>query len=187
MHFIWPFLFFIFLTSQTCAQVSLNLGFESRELMPWFKVGKSDGFTISFDEAIFTEGKQSIKINDNSAHGGFHGLLLWIPQNIKGDSIEISARIKFKDINKRSKLGLMLRIDPALFFENLESETITSSADWKTYTLKSKLYPDLTTGIAIGVWLLGKGTLWADDFRIKVDGKHLSQDNFISFKSVVEK
>ncbi|GEM_PF-3108032 len=50
--------------------------------------------------------------------------MMWLPSNLKGDSIEVSAMIKRENIIEGSYVAIMLRIDPKVFFDNMANRQI---------------------------------------------------------------
>ncbi|HMR18702.1 MAG TPA: hypothetical protein PKA53_05345, partial [Sphingobacterium sp.] len=97
---------------------NLNLSFENQNLLnPWYLIGKPDKYTIKTDTEVFYDGKQSLVIQNNQPSDSFGGVMLSLPHNLKGDTIEFSAMIKLEDVDEKSKLGFMLRIDPGIYFD----------------------------------------------------------------------
>lgn len=160
----------------------LNLSFEDEQLRPWYRVGQPENYIIEIDSVIKFDGDQSLFIQNAKPSQSFGGVMHMIPKNIKGDSIEISAMVKLKDVTSPSKLGFMLRIDPQVYFNNFDDADITGTADWKRYKIKAKLNPNRTSAIFLGVFLSGEGSIWADGFKVKVDGKDLTDDLYTDYK-----
>ena len=169
------------LTKSLYAQ-NLNLSFENESLPPWYLIGDHQNYDIKSVPDEPQEGNKSLFIQNTKSTDTFGGLMLSIPQNIKGDSIEVIGKFKTKDISETSKLGFMLRIDPGVYFNNMQDANINGTADWKEYSIKAKLQPNKTTGIFLGVFLIGEGMMWADDIRIKVDGKLLDKEVYTAYK-----
>jgi len=161
---------------------NLNLSFESESIKPWYLIGDHQNYDIKLVSDESRQGQKSLFIKNTKSSNSFGGVMLAIPQNIKGDSIEVIGKFKTQDISETSKLCFMLRIDPEVYFENLQDYNINGTADWKEYSVKAKLQPNKTTGIYLGAFLVGEGTIWADDFKIKVDGKLLENDMYIAYK-----
>jgi len=66
--------------------------------------------------------------------------------------------------------GLWLRadgVDGQLFFDNMSSRPIRGTTGWRTYTIITQL-PDETTWLNYGFLLVGRGTVWADNFRLMI-------------------
>lgn len=168
------------LSSPTRAQ-ELNLSFEHQELDPWFLIGKSEEFDITIDKSVHYHGEQSVRIERSEPTDTFGGVMQFIPGNLKGDSIEVTVRVKLDSLSTESKLGFMLRIDPGIYFENYEQYNVTGTSDWKKYSIKTKLSPEKTSAISVAVFLSGTGTIWADQIEIKVDGKSISSEMYGAF------
>lgn len=67
--------------------------------------------------------------------------------------------------------GLWFRADDAgmeaLFFDNMYKRRISGSTPWTTYAIDAQL-PQGTVWINYGIVLSGRGTMWADNFRLLV-------------------
>ena len=172
----------VFLISILNAQ-DLNLSFESQQINPWYVIGsKPENYIIKSDDSEKFDGNRALFIQNNKPSKDFGGVMYMIPRNLRGDSIEVSAMIKLKDVSSASKLGFMLRMDPQIYFENYDSKNVNGTSDWKEYKIKAKLNPEKVSGIFLGLWLNGEGAIWADQVKIKVDGTDLNESMFIDYK-----
>lgn len=160
----------------------LNLSFESENLKPWYIFGQSANYEIIPDSQNKINGNKSLLIRNSQPSHGFAGVRQRLPKNILGDSIEISAMIKLKDVTPASRVFYSLEISPKIYFNNSYEPQITGTTDWKEYKIKAKLSPEKTSDIFIGIWLNGEGSVWVDEFNILVDGKQLSNEMFTNYK-----
>lgn len=158
-----------------------NLSFEDENFKPWFYIGQKDNFEIKLDSSIRSDGRKSLSIQNSKPTTAFGGLMQFLPNNLQGDSIEVTALVKLKDVSAESKLGFMLRIDPNVHFDNFAQANINGTSDWKEYKIKAKLNPKKTSAISIAIFLAGEGKIWADQLRIKVDGEVLDKKMFIPY------
>ena len=90
------------LSSPTRAQ-ELNLSFEHQELDPWFLIGKSEEFDITIDKSVHYHGEQSVRIERSEPTDTFGGVMQFIPGNLKGDSIEVTVRVKLDSLSTESQ------------------------------------------------------------------------------------
>ena len=69
--------------------------------------------------------------------------------------------------------GLLLRVDgngASLVFDNMQSQNINGTKDWKKYTINLS-YPEGAEEIFVAGILVGKGMAWFDDFVLTIDGE----------------
>ncbi len=57
--------------------------------------------------------------------------------------------------------------DETLFFDNMYRRPVRGSTPWTTYAIDAQL-PQQTVWISYGILLSGRGTMWADNFRLLV-------------------
>ncbi|MFD2597652.1 S41 family peptidase [Sphingobacterium corticis] len=138
---------------------------------------------MQLDSLTSYAGRQSLFITNAKSTKNFGGAMLHLPHNLSGDSIELSAMIKLKDVDSSSSLGFMLRIDPGVFFDNLMEPKINGTHDWREFKIKAKLKPNITSTIALGIFLSGQGKIWADNVKVMVDGEDIttSSEHYIPF------
>ncbi len=169
---------FLFLTiiSLSCKAQTVekyNLGFEQQEdeaqlSEGWFKWGN---YVLTID-SLAHSGEKSGKITSDSSGSDFGSIAYRIPANYKGETIELEGYMKVRDVEK-GFAGLLLRIDGAvgtLAFDNMESQQIIGTRDWKRYIITLP-YPEGAKYILVAGILVGKGEAWFDDFTVSIDGK----------------
>ena len=157
-----------------------NFGFEKvsdKEKLPdtWFQFG--NGYSLKLDPAEKKSGNNSILIEPMPAtsQGSFGSIATTLPM-YEGKEIELRGFLKYKDVTG-GYVGLWMRIDGetgVLQFDNMQSQGLAGTADWKEYSVKLPLPTD-GNSITIGALLTGKGQLWTDDFHVLIDGKDISQ------------
>ena len=82
--------------------------------------------------------------------------------------IRFEGELKLEDVGGWA--GLWIRADglktPNLFFNNMSDKQIRGTIPWRTYSLEESL-PKETAWLNYGIILVGRGKLWADNFRLK--------------------
>jgi serine/threonine-protein kinase len=69
--------------------------------------------------------------------------------------------------------GLWLRVDGdngMLFFDNMSDRPVRSVTGWSRYSIETIL-PPATVWLNYGILMVGRGTLWADNFRLLVESE----------------
>ena len=164
----------VFLTQLLAfSQQKYNLNFDDfdkeNQKLPtgWFKWGN---FEIVTGEKINHENSVGKVVSDKK--GTFGCIAYSIPANYVGDTIKLSGRIKYENVE--DYVGLLMRIDgfsgkSALAFESMQKLKIKGSSDWKEYSIKLA-FPSNAKTIIVGGILGKKGVAWFDDFKITIDG-----------------
>ena len=157
-----------------------NFGFEKvsdKTKLPdtWYQYGS--GYSLKIDSAEKKSGNNSILIEPMPARpqGSFGSIATTFP-SYDGKEIELRGFLKFKDVTGGS-VGLWIRIEGdagVLQFENMLSQGIAGSAEWKEYSVKLPL-PEDANKITIGALITGNGQLWVDDLHVLIDGKDISE------------
>ncbi len=150
-----------------------NFGFEGKvneKLLPekWYSTNNKD-YSIILDTVIKHSGKASILISSDKDNANFESFMTIIPATMTGRNITVKAFMKLEDVE--GVIGLMIRIDKKteiLQFDNMMQKKIKGTKDWMEYTVSLPL-PIEADRITIGILLLGKGKVWADDISLWVD------------------
>ena len=86
----------------------------------------------------------------------------------RGASVRLRAWLRSEEISGRG--GLYVRIDgeqhQMLAIDNMRYRAVTGSTPWRRYEVALDV-PEEAEEVAFGVYLWGRGTLWADDFTIE--------------------
>ncbi|MCH2043139.1 MAG: S41 family peptidase [Saprospiraceae bacterium] len=165
------FLLAIALNIQAQDATKFNLSFEEQETEAnlsrgWFQWG-THGLAI---DKIAYSGKRAGKITSKS-NSKFGSIAYKIPANYKGSFIKLEGYMKIKDV-KDGFAGLLMRVDgggESLAFDNMESESIQGTRDWKKYSIILP-YPEEAEVIFVAGILVGNGEAWFDDFKLTIDG-----------------
>ena len=149
------------------------LGFET-SLVPGFSPewgGDPDG-TISTETATGRAGQIVAKLDrSDSSAGTLSTIYTSLPMDFKGKQIELHGALRTENVTGFA--GLWAREDSGnktAAFENMERQQVKGSTGWTNYTITVPIQPD-ATNLIVGVLLVGKGRLWADDLRLTVDGQ----------------
>lgn len=88
-----------------------------------------------------------------------------------GKRLRLSATLRTAGANRAQ---LWMRMDGAdskmLGFYNMDDRPVIGTTDWKRYSLVLDV-PEETKAIAFGMFLNGKGQVWAEDFKLEPVGK----------------
>lgn len=174
-HLATLILLIITLGGQAQVKQPYNLGFEHRsheqELSDdWFKWGE---YALTIDTLSYA-GNKSGKITADDSGSSFGSIAYSIPAHFKGKKIRLEGYMKTKDVAK-GFAGLLLRVDgkgAPLAFDNMKDQKITGTRDWQKYTITLD-YPEGAEKIWVGGILVGKGEVWFDDFKVRLDGKNI--------------
>lgn len=108
-------------------------------------------------------------IRARTDHPSGYGTLMQeiVADNYLGKRLRLSAMLKTADANRAQ---LWMRMDgpnhKMLGFYNMDDRPVTGTTNWKRYSLVLEV-PQETKGIAFGMFLDGKGEVWAEDFRLE--------------------
>ena len=90
-------------------------------------------------------------------------------RHLAGKAIRLEAEIETWQVEQRA--GMWLRADgdilPDLVFDNMSRRPIRGSTPWTRYSIDAHL-PQETTWLNYGILLVGRGTMWADNFRVMI-------------------
>lgn len=94
-----------------------------------------------------------------------------------GKRLRLSAVLKSSHVFRAQ---LWMRMDgpdnKMLGFYNMDDRPVTGTTDWKRYSLVLDV-PEETKAIAFGVFLNGKGQVWAEDFKLEPVAKDVPVSN----------
>lgn len=169
--------------SQTKISQQLNLDFEQKKNgypAEWKSFGSQE-YKIYLDSTISESGKFSAVIENTDSIKKFRALAIELPDNYKGQIIQLSGFIKTENVTE-GYAGLWMRIDPKVAFDNMYKTGIKGSTDWKKYTITLRLDPEITDKITIGGLLVGKGKMWLDNLQVSIDGHDLDDKNIQIYK-----
>ena len=167
---------FILLVNVLFSQIvasDYNFDFEKTESnndLPtdWIKWGNYD---LKIDGKQAVSGKNSVVIDGTNGES-FGGIAYSLPANYKGKKITLEGFIKYEGVTD-GFVGLLMRIDKGretVGFENMESQGLQGTSDWKKYSITLKFVKG-ADNINIAGMLVGKGKVWFDNFKVTIDGK----------------
>ena len=89
-------------------------------------------------------------------------------KRMAGKELLLEAQVRTDKVEKMA--GLWLRADTeddTLFFYNMHDRPIVGTTPWRSYTISNYISSE-TIWLNYGILLVGKGHIWADNFRIYV-------------------
>ncbi|KAA3614194.1 MAG: peptidase S41 [Calditrichaeota bacterium] len=170
--------------SSSFAKTTYNLSFDeldnNLEPIDWdlgFKKGGAKGYILELDSINVKDGKYSLSItnNPNSKNRTFGACSYMIPAIFAGDTVELKGFMKTENITDEGFGGLWMRVDGdagALAFNNMQDKKITGTNGWQEYTIRLPL-DEQASKLFIGGLLVGTGTVWFDNFKLRIDGKEI--------------
>lgn len=155
---------------------ALNLDFEIiAQGIPkdWTDFG-STGYKLGIDSLNAKSGKYCATIEQNTeTNSGYKAWEFKIPNNYDGKKITLSGYMKYENVTS-GFVGLWMRIDPSVGFDNMAKKNINGSKDWTKYEITLDMNPEKTKQIVIGGLLVGKGKVYYDNFKVTIDGKDIN-------------
>ena len=155
--------------------------FEDNQPVGWSIDGEST-FIPMQDFENFKEGKASLRLEmpeTDEVNPMF--VVTKVLPTYKGKKLVFSGYIKTDGDN--FQMTPIIRIDPNIDFVTLP-ENVKGTTDWKKYELTVELKPEQTKQLVLGIYMLGKGTIWLDDFKVTIDGKDVSTAEIFKFPAV---
>jgi len=157
----------------------VNLSFEAVTLGGWpagwfnsqgFVTGVSTTYQVQVVPREAESGKCVFIQNQRATEVEFGSLMQRCPaRNLAGRAIRIEADIRTEQVEQWA--GLWLRADgevvPDLVFDNMGRRPIRGTTPWQRYALDVQL-PAETAWLNYGIVLSGRGTMWADNFKVLV-------------------
>ncbi len=133
----------------------------------WFITGSAPQQYV-FGTENCTNGKCAFIKAKTGTPSGFGTLMQEVvADNYLGKRLRLSALLKTVDADRAQ---LWMRMDAAdgqiLGFYNMDDRPVTRTTDWKRYSVVLDV-PKGTKDIAFGMFLNGKGEVWAEDFRLE--------------------
>jgi len=132
-------------------------------------VSKNTNYSISIDSTIVQNGRRSILIEYTGDTIGFKFASYSIPAKYQGKKVKLSGYLKTENVSE-GWAGLVLRIDPKVYFNNRQGEGVTGTTDWTYIEIETDLKQNLATKFVVGGLLVGKGKVWVDNLSLTIDG-----------------
>jgi C-terminal processing protease CtpA/Prc len=107
-----------------------------------------------------------------SSGGVFGTIIQWVDATpYRGKAVKLAASIRAEVEGEGNQGQMWLRVDRAGgergFFNNMGDRPVTSS-EWGDHEIIGAIAEDATR-VVFGCFLLGKGRVWVDDFRLQID------------------
>lgn len=145
----------------------------------WSVTGNGTQF-YDFDvDTVAAEGRRSASITakDVPPAGQFGSYVQNIAaDDYRGGRLRLKARLKTQDAGRAQ---LWMRVDGRsgpLAFDNMDPRPVTGTTDWKEYEVVLDVDPD-AVAIFYGFFLLGKGKVWGDAFKLEKVGPDVPTTN----------
>lgn len=163
-------------TSTETPPLSQLLGFElpATNGVPSGWVG-APSETVRADESVVHGGRASGRIERTSVSSDeFSRLGCSVPVTFSGSQLELRGFLKTSDVIGFA--ALVLRQEERSSLVSIASmerkQPVTGTTAWQEYSLRVPLDPS-ADHLMIYVVLHGRGTVWADDLRLFIDGKQI--------------
>jgi hypothetical protein len=160
----------------TRANLQQSMGFEDQKgpaLSGWYG-GPPE--TLGADNTVHHSGQWSVRLQrDDKSAEAFSVITRILPVDFQGGTVELRGWFRLQDVTGNA--ALWLRQDAAgkmLSLENMDSQQVKGTRDWAQYKITLPINPGAEK-LFFGVVLAGKGTLWADDLELLVDGKPIAE------------
>lgn len=143
---------------------------EQPSLAGWFLSGVNpDGYLVGTDKKMLHNQKPSGFIRSKNEKAKGFGTLMQQTDITKytGSKLLLSAYITSKDV--KDWAGLWARIDnkdlEVLWFDNMESNPIKGTTEWKKYETQFEV-PDDSSTLSFGVLIVGSGNVWINEVKL---------------------
>ena len=137
---------------------------------PW-KAFNEDNYRIALDNTSARSGRSSVKLHalkeDPLGYGSYSQRIS--AHQYRGKRIRVSAWLKGQSIEGKASVWSRVHAahGPALASDNMQDRELTGTQYWNNHYVVLDV-ADHAEAISFGVMLEGKGTLWADAFKIEV-------------------
>ena len=156
------------------------LGFEpvngTPPLSRWLGWPRGPEGTTLLDSVTVHSGRYAGRLErDANSANSFSSFAYTFPRDFQGDTLELRGWLKVEDV--KGSAGLWQRQDGeagVLHFNNMAERELHGSADWTEYRVALPISKD-TRDVTVGSLLSGTGRVWADDLRLFVDGKPITE------------
>ncbi len=191
MKYLFAAIFTLAVITATKAQPVYNgsmekLNPDKTKAIGWstsFQPEQLKDYPVTVDSLIKQDGKYSLCITKAGAAGEFGVIDFPIPYAFKGKEVELRGYLKTENVNS-GYAGLWMRIDGTQAFDNMEKRGVKGTTEWQEYRIKLHYDDAQAINIHIGALLAGNGKLWADNFRLYMDGKPIEKVKPIVLETV---
>ncbi len=160
------------------ADTKLNLDFEqigNANPIGWLAYGSSN-YNLGLDATTGKTGKYSAFIEYTAGETDYKAWGFALPENYEGKRITLSGFIKTENVAD-GFAGLWIRVDPDAGYLDMSQKKVTGTTNWTKYEITLTVNASTKTQIVIGGMPVGKGKMWLDDLKIKIDEKDINLIN----------
>lgn len=139
----------------------------------WAKTPSED-FEYALDEEVVFQGRRSARVTGVNAGQQSSASLAQVldATGYRGRRVRLEAALRAREVANAAILWL--RAESAsgevLAFRSTKDAPLNGTLDWQRYTLTTEV-PGAAAKLAVGLTMLGPGTLWVDDVDLVADGE----------------
>lgn len=126
-------------------------------------------YDFNVDSSIVQHGKYAVSIVSKNADSEFAGIGTFIPYNFAGHQLQLKGFIKTENVSGFA--GFYLQVIGTRAFDNMQTQQIKGTNDWKEYTFTLPYDSESAKGIGLGALLMGRGKMWFDNICVYIDGQ----------------
>ena len=131
---------------------------------------------IFSDDRVFHGGQRSVRIERQAGSTpDFSVVSVSLPVDFAGGRIQLHGFVRTEDVTGAA--AMWMRLDGPggpLEFDTTQKLNVHGTTDWTEYTISVRVHPD-GRQLVFGFLLTGTGKAWADDFRLLVDDKPITE------------
>jgi hypothetical protein len=126
----------------------------------------------------------SIKFNCGADQYPWASLAQPIPADeYRGTRVRLSGWLKTVDAGEAALLMSIDSEQRMLAYDNMADRRVSGTTDWKMYSVILDV-PSDARNISLGVLLVGKGQIWADDLTFEVVGRSIAVTNKVLAENI---
>jgi riboflavin biosynthesis pyrimidine reductase len=163
-------------TAASQANLQQALGFEnqtSTSLTGWYA---NPAGTVSADNSVAHTGHWSVRLQrDAQSVEALSVIMRSLPVDFHGSTVELRGYIKLQDVSGSAGFWLgQYAGGERVAYKNMEAQQVSGTHDWTHYSITLPISPQAQR-LSFGVIVSGRGTVWADDLELLVDGKPIAE------------
>jgi len=177
MSRIFSFLFLLLFAASVFAQQGLDFTFENTAAggsLPDKSALWGSNYTCNIQSAIKHEGENALEIvrNADANKNDFGCFVFSVPVSFVGKTAQIKVFMKTQDVTEGTA-SIFVRVDGSgsNYYSTSNISNLKGTNDWYEFNTPVFQLGKGAEVIHMGVILTGKGTVWADDFKLLIDGK----------------
>lgn len=141
----------------------------------WIQWGEGE---VAVD-SVAHSGRRSTRLMATGMAGEFSSAALMIPGTYSGSTIALSGYLRMEGVTE-GYAGLLIRVNgpggEVLGFEHMQEKKLNGTRDWQEYSITMD-YPEAGKEIYVAGMLAGNGTVWMDNFTVRIDGEDIQTLN----------